>query len=163
MLDPYEIPPEEDLVTPERFAKGDLEVAKNHKGRIHRALPRNLTIIKELIRRDVFPLHYEIYGVNFLELRNAYRAPLAARLSAVLLEQWGAGVSHSWASSIYQRINKSLGRPRIRVVEFVLEESQDRENPQDHELYKESFEMLIGSIDEERERIQEEMRYGIPP
>lgn len=154
-----EIPCDEDLVTPERLAKGDLEVAINLRGKISRALPSNLTIIKELIRRRVLPYHYEIYGVAFLELRAAFRAPWGVRSSAVLLEQWGVGVSSSRADEVYENVCKALGENKIKVVQYVLEEMKEKEHRNHHEEYKDCFEILTQVMDAERQRIFEE--YGL--
>lgn len=152
-----EITPDDDLITPERLAKGDLEVAKNLKGKINRAVPIQLTIIKELVRRRVFPYHYEIYGVGFLELRNAFRAPWGVRSAAVLLEQWGVGISNSKADSIYQEVCRKIGQERIHVIEFVVEEMNNREEVCKHQDYKKSFELLVAAMDEERERLVREL------
>ncbi len=143
----------EDLITKERLAKGDLEVAVNLRGKISRAIPANLTIIKELIRKRVFPYHYEIYGVGFLELRNAFRAPWASRSSAVLLEQWGFGVSNSRADSIYQSVCRQVGVEKMRVVEFVIESPKEKDDVEKHDEYKNCFDKLVEAMDEERERV----------
>jgi hypothetical protein len=142
---------DEDLVTEARLAKGDLLVVKNWRGRVIHAIPKNLTIIKELIRRRVFPHHYEVYGIGFMELRNAFRAPWAVRSSAVLMEQWGIGVSNSKATEIYQHVCRELGNRRIDIIEFVVEASMDRLDQRKLDLWKDSFERLIATMDEERE------------
>lgn len=157
-VDKNEIPPTEDLITPERLAKGDLEVATNTKGKISRAIPSNLTIVKELIRRGVFPYHYEIYGVGFLELRAAFRAPWRIRNSVALLEkealeQLGIVVSNTRADEIYQRVWRRLGTRKINIIQYVLEEMKEKEKREDHGTYKESFEYLVFYMDEEREKI----------
>lgn len=159
-IDPNEISPNEDLISPHRFAKGDLMVARNMRGKISRAIPANLTLIKELIRRDIFPYHYEIYGVGFLELRTAFRSPWAVRSSAVLLEQWGIGLSNSKADAIYQNVCRSVGIWRTGVIEFVVESSKEHENKVHHELYRDCFSRLIASMDEEREKAYEASRLG---
>ncbi len=156
MIDPNEITPEEDLVTPERLAKGDLEVARNLKGKVSRAIPAHLTIIKELIRRDVAPFHYEVYGVAFLELRAAFRSPWAARSAAVLLEQWGIGVSYGQANSVYQNVCKRLEPWRIRVIEHVLEDVKELEKKGYLPTYRDCFDLLVTAMDEERARMIEE-------
>lgn len=161
MIDPDEIGPNEDLVSPERLAKGDLEVVRNARGKVCRAMPaaEHLTIIKELVRRGVMPHHYEIYGVGFLELRTAFRAPWAVRSAAVLLEQWGKGVSVSSAGTIYLNVCKGLNYKRVGVVEHVLEERKEFERRDFHDVYKECFERLIELMDEEREKVNKEI-YG---
>lgn len=164
---------EEDLITPERYAKGDLEVATNLKKKISRAVPMNLTIIKELIFKDVFPFHYEIYGVGFLELQASFRAPWRVRNSVALLEkealeQLGIAVSTSKASEMYQHVCKQLGKYKIDMLQFMMEYSENRKkmdkeykgnerrrNRQDE--YKNCFEHLVGIMDAERERIFNEI------
>ena len=153
-----EISPDEDLINPWRLAQGDLEVAKNLKGKVSRAIPANLTIAKELIRRGVFPYHFEVYGHGFLELQNAFRAPWAAKCSAVLLEQWGAGVSNSLANEIYQTVYRKTGGKRIEVIRFAIEENKNRESEMGLLVYKECFERLIEAMDEERERVSSEQK-----
>lgn len=150
-----EIGSDEDLITPERRAKGDLEVAVNMRGKVSRAIPLNLTIIKELIRRRIFPYHYEIYGVGFLELRASFRARSSVRSSAVLLEQWGVGVSSGSASEVYQNVCRTMGTRRINIIQYVLEEMKEKERIDHHAYYKEAFECLISIMDEERERMYE--------
>lgn len=155
-IDPHEIPPDEDLITKARLAKGDLMVAKNLRGKVCRAIPMKLTLIKELIRRDVFPYHFEIYAVGFLELRNAFRAPWAVRSSAVLLEQWGVGISNSKADAIYQNVCRQVGIWRTGVIEFVVESGKEHENIKHHELYQDCFARLVAAMDEQREKAKEE-------
>lgn len=144
----------EDLVTPERKAKGDLEFVHNNKGRISHAAPARLTIIKELIRRDVLPYHYEIYGFGFLELRDVFLNPWAYRSAAQLLEQWGAGTSDTRAGDIYQNVCRVLGQERIPVIQYVMGEDKAKEDKEHHVIYKECFEKLATAMDEERERIK---------
>jgi hypothetical protein len=153
-----DIDPNDGLITPERRAKGDLEVAMNAKGQVTRAIPIGLTIAKELIRRGVFPYHYEIYGLGFLELQNAFRSPWAAKCSAVLLEQWGVGVSNSMANEIYEIVYNKVGRQRIDIIRYVLEEDKEREDRESHAQYKYCFERLIEAMDEEKSRVEEERR-----
>lgn len=153
MLDKNEILPTEDLVTPERLAKGDLEVAYNSRGKISRAIPVNYTIVKELIRRDIFPYYYGAYGDSFLELREIFHAPWRAKLSSVLLEQWGIGLSHTKAGDIYQNVCRGLGPRRVDTIVFLLEEVKEKENRTKHDFYKECFELLTVLMDEEREKI----------
>ena len=88
-----EIQPTEDLITNERLAKGDLEVTYNPRDKINRAIPKDLTIVKELVRRGFFPQYYEIYGVGLLELRAAFRSPQSVRSNAVLTSQWGRALA----------------------------------------------------------------------
>lgn len=148
----------EDLITPERLAKGDLFVTVNLRGKINRAIPANLSIMKELIRRDVFPYHYEVYGVGFLELRHAFFSPLGTRSSAVLLEQWGKGISNGQGMDIFQTVCRKLGRARITVIEFVLTEPREKEVMAMHPVYKEAFETLIEIMDEEREKFRNSLK-----
>lgn len=150
------ISPDEDLVTKERLAKGDLEVVENQRGKISRAIPSDsqLTICRELVRRGVWPHHYGIYGDGFLELRNAFRAPWAARGCAVLLEQWGIGVSNSKANQIYLNIIRKLGRHRL-MIEAVLEQERAAERYFLHEKYKDAIEVLVTLMDEERTKAEE--------
>jgi hypothetical protein len=156
-MNSQEISPDEHLITPERLAKGDLEVAHNLRDKISRAIPANLTLIKELVRRGVFPHHYEIYGVTFLELRAAFRSPWGVRSSAVLLEQWGIGMSVSKADNIYQHVCRALGTEKITIIEFVMERMKDVENKKHHGAYRGCFEKLVETMDEERERIYNEI------
>lgn len=148
-----DISPEEDIVTPERLAKGDLETSCNSRGKINHAISARLTIMKELVRRDIFPYHYDIYGVQFLELRAAFRSPWNMRSSAVLLEQWGVGLSGSRADEIYQNVCRRIGSRRIDVIQYVMEQPKEKEHKNNHEAYKESLEALIAAMDEEREAI----------
>jgi hypothetical protein len=154
-----EISPKEHLVNEFRLAKGDLEVTYNLQKKINAAIPKNLTIIKELIRREVFPHHYEIYGVTFLELRAAFRAPWAVRSSAVLMEQWGIGISNNKATEIFEIVCRKIGIGNIRIIEYVIEELKEKEDIAAHEDYKKCFESLIDAMDEERKRVIEEMKH----
>jgi hypothetical protein len=156
LADYDEIDPSEDLISPERLAKGDLEVATNMRGKINRAIPANLTIIKELVRRGVWAYHMEIYGVGYIELRNCFRAPWTARSCAVLLEQWGQGVSRGIAGEIYQNVNRKLGKNAIGWIEYVVEEPKEKEDPRFHGVWEECFNRLIAAMDEEKKRIEEE-------
>lgn len=150
MIDSYEITADEDLVNEWRRAKGDLEVAKNGKGNICLAIPANLTIVKELVRRRIFPYHYEIYGVGFLELRSAFRSPWAFRKMTGLVEQLGRGLSNSETEALYEIVCRRVGLRYIQVIEFVLEQPKEKEEKDHHNLYKESFDKLVTSMDEAR-------------
>lgn len=149
-----DIEPTQDLITPERLAKGDLHVVLNWRGKVTAAVPMKLSLVKELIRRGVIPYHYEVYGVGFLELRAAFRAPWNVRSSAVLLEQWGIGVSENKASGVYQNVYRRVGAYPISVIEFVLEANKESEDNSKHQVYKDSFEKLVSAMDEERDRLQ---------
>lgn len=156
--DPYEIGPDEDLVTPQRLAKGDIKVVRNARGCISRAIPANLTIIKELIRRDIFPHYYEIYGVGFLDLQRAHRSPWAVRSSAVLLEQWGIGVSEGRAGDVYMAVMRIVPAGKLLIVEHVLSAPKEEERHDRHQDYRNSFEHLIEVMDTEQQRLLEEFR-----
>jgi hypothetical protein len=146
----------EDLIPKERLAKGDLTVSYNMRGKINRAIPASLTIIKELVRRGIIPYHHEIYAVGFSELRAAFRAPWAVRSSAVLLEQWGIGLSASKADSIYQHVCRKIGIWRGGVIEFIVETDKSHENKNHHALYNDCLSRLVEAMDEEREKAKEE-------
>lgn len=161
----------ENLITPERLAKGDLEVSHNGKGMIHRAIPMNLTIIKELIRRRAFPHHFEIYGIGYLEMRASYLAPFRARGSVALLEkealeQLGINVNPTQTSELYRFVQKNLGVDRCKMVQWVVE-SEERRKPKKNQpafvekrvskvdLYKNCFERLAKCMDEGWELIHD--------
>lgn len=151
-----DIPPTEDLVLPERLAKGDLFYTKNLKGKINRAAQIDRSVIKELLRLEVLQFHHEIYGFGFLELRAAFRAPWAASSSAVLLGQWGIGISPSKAGEIYQNVCRGMRGRGLEVVQFALEGTKERAWKYERGLYQEHFERLVSLMDEERERISRE-------
>ena len=155
--------PEEDIVTPERVAKGDLDVRYNSKKKIDSAAVRDNVIIKELIRLRVLDTFHEIYGLSFLELRAAFRAPWAPKCSAVLLEQWGTGVSMSKATEIYQNVCREfLGGRGLEIIQYALEMEISEENKivriakYSNGLYQEFFEKLVGVLDAEREKRKKE-------
>lgn len=157
--------PDEDLVNKFRLAKGDLLVATNGRGKISHAIPSRLTVIKEYIRREVFPYHYEIYGMGFLELQNAFRSPTRAKCSSVLLEQWGIGASKGFAAAMYMGVCRKVGQRRIGQVEFFLETPErrktnvavkkDRRLSESLDDFDKSFIRLVEIMDEERERLKE--------
>ncbi len=155
-MDDEDISPTEDLVTEERLAKGDLQAVRNWRNKVIAAVPLNLTIVKEMIRRGVFPYHYEVYGVGFLELQAAFRAPWNVRSSAVLLEQWGVGMSDSRAGDIYQNVFRKVGPKRIEVVEYVVSRGKENMVPDWIGYYKECFDKLVEVMDEEREKAYNE-------
>lgn len=158
----------EHLITKERRAKGDLEVAINSKKYISRAIPARITIIKELVRVRVLPYHYEIYGVGFLEFQNAFRAPWAIRKMMGLLEQLGGGLSSSQVDAIYENVYRKLGKDRVAIIEFVLNTQERRTIKKDSvtilkdrrkdnvPTLKNCFEKLVEAVDEERRRVYEE-------
>jgi hypothetical protein len=158
MIDSDEISPHEDLINPWRLAKGDLEVVKNAKGKVSRAIPSDsqLTICKELVRRGVWPHHYGIYGDGFLELRNAFRAPGAYSRSAALLEIFGLSGTGGTAADIYIAVCKKAGSKRITILEYVLEQSRIMERFNHHDEYKDSMEILIVHMDAAKENFRNE-------
>lgn len=158
------ISPEEDLLTPERAAKGDLIVKRNGKGYINGAVLIDRLIIKKLVYNGILEYHHEIYGVGFLELRAAFRSPWAARISAILLEQFGKGISISHATEIYQNVCRGIRGRGLEVIQFALEvedELGEQIRRYDVGLYKEHFERLVGLMDNERERIYNETQQQI--
>jgi len=158
-----EISPDEDLVNKWRLAKGDLIVAVNGRGKISHAIPATLTILKDYIRKGVFPYHYEIYGVGFLELQSAFRTPMKAKCSSVLLEQWGIGESSGYAAGFYLNVRKAIGTYRAGLLGMTLENTErrkrrisvikERRNTLRAEEIADCFERLIEIMDEERNRI----------
>lgn len=161
-----DVSPDEDLVNKWRLAKGDLRVAVNARGKISHAVPAKLTIIKDLVRREILPRHYEIYGVGFLELQNAFRAPLKAKCSAVLLEQWGIGVSEGMAAGLYMNVRRQVGTPWVNLIEFLLEtmerrkrhvmvKVERRKHEENTHEFTCCFERLVEIMDEEREKLSE--------
>lgn len=149
--------PAEDLISEERLAKGDLVVTYNGRGKIKSAVPGHRYIIDRLVWGELLDYHHAVYGVGFLELRTAFRAPWATRISAVLLEQFGKGVSLSRATEIYQNVcNGFRGRGQA-VVEYALETEVDS-SPDRYGvgLYQEHFQRLVELMDQERERIYRE-------
>ena len=167
-----DVSPEEDLINKWRLAKGDLIVVVNGKGKISHAIPSSLTIMKDFIRRGVFPYHYEIYGMGFLELQSAFRTPFKAKCSSVLLEQWGIGASAGKAATLYIDIGKILGNRRMRLIEFVLETRErrnlknsgivaikkERRKEDSIEDFAGCFEQLIEIMDKEKEKLLEESK-----
>lgn len=161
-----EISPDEDLVNEWRRAQGDLLVAVNSRGKISHAIPLRLTIMKELIRKEFFPYHYEIYGYGFLELQNAFRSSSNAKCSSVLLEQWGVGVSNGNAATTYLTVCRLLGNKRIAQIQFMLETVErrkikdglvhkERRNEDSYNEYAKCFERLIEIMDLEKARLAE--------
>ena len=161
-LESYEVDTgAEDLVNVWRMAHGDLEAVVNGRGFISRAVPVRLTIIKELIRRGIFPYHWEVYSIGFCELRNAFLSPWGVRSSAVLLEQWGVGVSTSRADSIYQAVARGLGARRSGLVQYLVEEPKEKEVRAAHSIYKDCLERLVAIMDEEREKLYQERNAAV--
>jgi hypothetical protein len=163
----FETSVDEDLITPERYAKGDLQVAFNTHGKISKAIPLELTIVKELIRRRIFPHHYEIYGTVFLELRAAFRSVNGCRSAAVLLEQWGIGVSENNALQMYQHVSRRMKKHEIDIVEYTMNKierrlktvflagGKERRTPY-LENYRKTYDTLVVIIDEERKNLSDQ-------
>lgn len=163
----------EDLITPERRAKGDLQVAYNRRGKVSQAIPVNLTIVKELIRCKRFPHYYEIYGIGLLELRAAFLAPWRARNSVALLEsdaleQLGIRVGDSGATEMYHFLCKNFGMKNINIIQWVVESPERRsarlrvgvlkERRHDRlDLFCNCFDLLVQLMDDERDRISKGM------
>lgn len=162
-----DITPDEDLVNKWRLAQGDLLVAVNGRGKISHAIPARLTIMKELIRKEQFPYHYEIYGMGFLELQNAFRSPMAAKCSSVMLEQFGIGASSGNASGLYLNACRLLGNKRVGQLEFLLGTMErrkktlevfkgiERRTEENMNEFSKCFERLIEIMDAEKERLAE--------
>lgn len=153
------ISPEEDLVTPEREAKGDLETQRNMKGKISRAIVTDRAIIKRLVHLEWLEHHHEVYGMGFLELRLAFRSPWLERCYMALIQQWG--INNSNAGEIYQNVCRGMRGRGIQVVEHALENTYEALTKYDKGLYQEHFDRLVLLMDEERERIKREKeKYG---
>lgn len=154
----------ESLITPERLAKGDLEVAINGRGMIVRAIPIRLTIVKDLIKSRKFPNHFEIYGIGFLEMKAAYLAPFRARssvayLDKAALEQLGINTTPTETVELYRYVNRAMGVAKTNVIQWIVE-TEERRNPKNNkqflkerrtdqvENYKICFEKLVNVMDE---------------
>lgn len=156
----------EDIITPERAAKGDLKISYNRYGKISDATPIDKFVIRELIRIGVMDKLHEIYGLGFLELRAAFRSPWNVKSGAVMLAQWGKGISTSQAGAIYQNVCRGIKGRGIEVIEYAMEcDYTLLEGGRskcvalyDNGLYKEHFEKLIELMDSERERAFEESK-----
>lgn len=152
---------DEDVITPERLAKGDIFVGKNAKGKISTAAVIDNSIIKALIDRNSLQSHHEIYGLGFLELQAAFRAPWMVKSCAVLLAQWGVGISGSRATEIYQNVCRGMRGRGIEVVQHAMNERADIIVRYPVGLYQEHFDRLVSLMDEERERILNEAQNKI--
>lgn len=168
MVESVEITISGDIVTPERLAKGDLLAGKNHLGVVYVVVPKTLTILKDLIRRGVFPPHYEIYALGFMELKNAFLSPMAPKSAAILLEQWGVGVSRGSGDSVYLSIARRMGAGRLFALQYLIDHPerrkrrgefvQGRKNRRISEdetvkYWQNILEKLIETMDEEREKL----------
>lgn len=146
---------QEGIVTVERAAKGDLAVKWNVEGVVIDAVSLVRFVVNELIAREWLDIHHEAYGLGFLELRAAFRSPWAARSGAVLLEQWGIGMSAGIAASVYQTVSREIGGKGVEIVGYCMEtpfvdvESLGRFS-KGH--YQEYFDKLVVAMDTERER-----------
>lgn len=154
---------DEDVVTPERMAKGDLSTTRNAKGKINGAAPHDKYVIDKLLKNGVLEHHHKMHGLGFLELRAAFCAPWAAKSSAILLAQWGAGVSLSRATEIYQNVTKRLLGKGTRVIQYALEVEVAEEIGEGYSraIYQEYFDNLVTYMDEELERIRKERESGL--
>lgn len=150
--------PGEDLVTPERLAKGDIWVKKNLKDKISAAGWIDNSIVKKLVKIEVLQYFHEIYGLGFLELRLAFRAESLEKSFFVLLPAWACGVSGGRAIEIYQNVCRGMLGRGLKVVEFAMEQNADRIRQFDNGLYVEHFDRLVELMDKERERIAAENR-----
>lgn len=161
------IGPEEDLVNPFRLAKGDLSIKKNLKGKISYAGVVDKSIAKILLRNGVLQQHHEVYGLGFLELRNAFRHPWMPRSCAVMLEQWGIGASVGNATEIYQNVCRGMRGRGLEVVQYVMENEEDVAGRRlwaekySNGLYQEHFDRLVELMDAERERIFKEQQKNV--
>lgn len=144
-----------DRVNRFRLAQGDLEVAKNSKKKICVAIPNSLTIVKHLVSKGIFPYHYEIYGVGFLELRSAFRSPWAFRKMTGLVEHLGRGLSNSQVEVIYEKVCKKTGLDHILVVEYLMDTMAPKDMIGQDPRWKDSFERLIVAMDESRREAEE--------
>ena len=70
----------EDIITPERAAKGDLRLTRSeHNGRISHAEPRPRYVVDWLVGRGTLSEADRQYGVGLLELRHAFLSPVDPR------------------------------------------------------------------------------------
>ncbi len=146
----------ESLITDERLAKGDLRTVVNGKGFIKTAEPNERYIIEKLVRDEKLDYYHAIYGVGFLELRAAFRSPWATKISAVLLEQFGVGISLSRATELYQNVCRGMLGRGLEVVQFAMEMGTTHISSYSIQLYQEHFQRLVDLMDEERRRIYDE-------
>lgn len=170
VLEDYEAVSTEDLVNPWRMAKGDLIVAVNSRGKISRAIPQKMPIIKDLVERGVVPYHYEVYGIRFLELQLAFRSPWAIRRMEGLMEQLGVGLTNSQLDAMYQNTCRFIGPKRVLTVEFFMQGFERRKikledeykgknrRTEQKDKCRQVFEPLIEIIDSELRRIEEEKK-----
>jgi hypothetical protein len=148
----------ENLVTPERLAKGDLWVKKNLKDRIVLANVLDRSVVEKLVKTEVLQHHHKVYGAGYLDLQRAFRSPWHPRSCAVLLAQWGIGTSLGEATEVYQNVCRGMLGRGIEIVEFAMESSDTVVNLRKYSngLYQEHFDRLVELMDKERERVFKE-------
>lgn len=149
-------PSTEDLITPERLKKGDVRIKLNARSKISWAAQVDASVVRELIKLEWLERHHEIYGLGYLELRTAFRSPQLEKSCAVLLAQWGKGISNSRAGEIFQNVTRGMTAKGIVVVTHACEQHKSKIGNYEKGVYQEHFERLAGLMDEERDRVKNE-------
>lgn len=160
---------EGDVVTEQWLAKQDIVIPRasglfesdsawvkvDSNGVIVAASEKDKSLIAFFIARQMLkPCHAE-YGFCFQEMRHAFLSRVTYKSNAVFLAQlFGRSVSQTDAESMYLTICTALGRPRVRLIQSVME---NRATPSNTHLTRTeaaqcraAFDHLIDAVENER-------------
>jgi hypothetical protein len=77
----------ENLVTPQRFLKGDMEITRDALGYINRAVTLAPLLIDELYQRRIIEADHHFYGIQFMTMRKLFLAPVAYKIGMMLVKR----------------------------------------------------------------------------
>lgn len=150
-------------MTPERLAKGDLDLVLSRGKQPLYAEAVDDTVLAALVRARSLDQHHAFYAKVFRDLRSAFRRKLDYKANAVFAaEFFGADTSDGVFEMIYLRVCRRLRLPRERLVLYAIETPLGapfaRRALRRGGAYREAFDALADAVDEGRDWAREQIR-----
>ena len=154
-----------DLVTPERAAKGDLDLTRHAAtGYIRHARAEERTVARYLADRELIQHYEHWYGERLTECRKAFLAPVACNLGAAAP---GGADGTGFAATLYVRITRRLPPAVTRTILYAMAEQGADITPATLRapvaVYRDAFERLVHVTDEESKALREALKKSVAP
>jgi hypothetical protein len=148
-----------DVVTPERLAKGDLQVRYTPEGAIDYAERIDGTVFRKLLEREVLDERHRHYGMVFLDLRRYFRRQADFRGNNLYALEFLSTSTTGDPETEYLRVCRRIAGKTEKAVLYSLETPAEGNWPfawaERHAIVA-AFEKLAKDIDEVREEMRKE-------
>ncbi len=108
---------EGDIITPERYDKGDMETTLNSRGEIIRAIAIRRIWLNWLIERDILTTDDERLAMVYIDLRNAHNAAVGYKIASFWRESGAAG--EGFRIDDFRTLLRALQTSQIRLLDIA--------------------------------------------